>query len=625
MFKKMFVITVILLSLFSILGFQSGTNPVSTQLSGLEKASYYDSYNSTIIVNMDASFTVTERMKVNFTFGSFTHGYREIPYTDFDKITNVELYELLPNNITIKYTLGSNLDQFIGVHSDYTYDLSISSFQIKIIWWFPEINASAHWQTKTFILKYRLTNALDKDFFKDRNYVYWYTLPQEHPYIKFSQSIVVLPKNFSRDAMELKPEPDAIYAKSNETKLVYNLYNIGEKSTKKVYISFPTIVNPPFSPRKALREYALFVAIILISTLSLAVYGLHKRILRSHVDGKGKEKIRFVYTSKNPPKNLDPTEAYVLKKYGFGTYSAIITLFQLAGKGLIKIGYENESICVEKSSPADEHIQELSKWEETLYEFIESNDKIVLNKKSKKEIKKIAKINYKHINESLVEKGYIRELIPKAFAKSILYLLLFIAIPSPIGVIAYIWFIYEYFLVFFIIFAISVYFCWNTIYEIFGVTPKGLQELYIAEAYTSHLEDMARRGLVRIKNIEKTQERLDFVFSKEFAWLIAFTPPTEISTLIQNAYKALEKKWRKEKQGNLWFPIWLNILPLKNIETTQIMGEIPKIIDEIVNSITNIIHETSQIFQRSIETGPSGLGGLGGFDGAGGGGTAGFG
>ncbi len=78
-YLTLFFIIILLITTFSLI---ANTNSFQDEVLCAEKAVHYESYNVTITINWDGSFTIVEAMMVNFTRGSFTYGFREIPYND---------------------------------------------------------------------------------------------------------------------------------------------------------------------------------------------------------------------------------------------------------------------------------------------------------------------------------------------------------------------------------------------------------------------------------------------------------------------------------------------------------------------------------------------------------------
>jgi len=621
-YLTLFFIIILLITTFSLI---ANTNSFQDEVLCAEKAVHYESYNVTITINWDGSFTIVEAMMVNFTRGSFTYGFREIPYNDFDKLTDIEVYEVDLNGKLIKYSKGCS---YCG---PYTYSSAIydrwTGSKIGIYWWFEKVNTDNGSVIKTFIVKYTAVNALDKELFSKRNYLYWYALPEEHPFIKSSKITVVIPKDFRRNDLKVNPQPDELNASQHKTVLVYYVNNVDKDETLKIYVNFPQIIEIPFSARKTIRKSVFFIfLIVLITSVVLARFTVkrYKYIERSSVVSK-----------KRPPKNIDSSEAFMLDKLRFSPYLTIVTIFQLASKNLVMLKHADDKILIEAKKGVT-HMDGLKKWERNTLQLIEERKEIELSKTNVKLLKDIAKTNFRSLEEELIKKGYYETTIRRF--KIFLLLLLFGAIfgqAIPLIIVYSCLHIVELVYILPIPLTIPPVAMMLSPPREGPITEGGIKALNLAKGYVRYLEGRINNGFVRLKKSKDALERLELIFSNEIDWLLALVNPSDIAKLLNTVDRVIRKKWPDNESIKYWRPSWLYLIDIAfdlttaTVIATDINNVISKVsnVMDVINLLTTILNELNDIFIDTINMGFDSLsgGGIGGAGDIGGGGVAGFG
>lgn len=617
MFKKFLLTSLILLLTVPVL---TSTNYISTVQSdngSRWNGVYYNSYNVTLNINMDASFTITEVMETNFTKGVFVHGYRVIPYKAFEKLTDVIVAEVDENGEIVNYTKGSYVPQ--------TYSIKVSSSEIIIEWWFYEVDAEYKPIVKTFIVKYKAVGALDKELFKKRNYINWYVLPLQHPIIKTAHLTVKIPSPFDQNDLELNPSPDEINTTNEMTLLTYHLENVDEETSLRIYVNFPLIISPPFYLRKTLRDYNWLIAIVIILSSIVLSLSLYKKV------GK-KESFPVTEQCVKNPKIVDPSETFILERMRFEPYLSIVTVFQLACKDLVKLEFKEGKILI-RVNKERQQINKLSTWETTIFSYIKDEGSVKLSYISSKKMKSVGKKAFKEIESSLLEKGLIKDYFNKLKFKA-LTLSFILLTPSVIAFLAFTLLnLIEFGYVFILAFSISIFTIMSRFLDIISRTKKGEKILVETKSYVNHLRNLVSKGLPKMESSNDFLDRLEFVFSKEFAWIVAFSEPSDILDLFNITKKVIKGNWKNEKELIHWSPSWLNITILsmdigKSIETIiGTVGEVLPAIEDVMKSMEMIFIEIYNIFKESFEVD---IGGspfdvdAGDFDEAGGGGIAGF-
>lgn len=97
-----------------------------------------------VTVNKDGTVDVTETWVVNFQGGPFHYAYRSIPLNNISAVTFLGVSEN-----------GNAYERSGGVGPN-TYDVQINQGERQITWYFPVTRD----QTRTFVLQYRLSDAL---------------------------------------------------------------------------------------------------------------------------------------------------------------------------------------------------------------------------------------------------------------------------------------------------------------------------------------------------------------------------------------------------------------------------------------------------------------------------------
>ncbi len=595
--RKRFGVLITVSILFSL--FIAGTlggslilvNPVYSQ----DKYPFYDKYDVSIVINKDGSLSINETMVVVYYGGSFTYAYRAIPFYGFDDVVDVKVYELLENNSLIQYTRGS--------YTPHTYMVKKDLDGVLIKWWYSKVIAFSSTVTKTFILSYRVTSAVDVDSLKGINYLDWYCLPNEHLFIASSHINITIPFKFSSNELAINPQPDKIQYLSDSVILSYILSNLDESETLEVYVGFPKVINPPFSLRKVFNRYVVHGLVILIAVTAALLILYRRKVTSIYRDVKN-----MYVSSTSPPEDLDSSETHILRTLRKSALLPLVTLFQLAEKKLITFVQLNEKDLAVKLN--ENAVDNTKPWERDLLSNIKDGEVIKIkdlyNRLSKRAT--LGKI-YLDIIKSLTKKGLIPDWPSNMGLSQAAKTLILLPIAIIITIYGYVQLIAGLFAIGVI--SITLVVMGAVLVKTLSVhrTREGEIKLVKAKAYANFLESQLNM-LPNYDDSEKIIETLDKVISHNFSWIIAIKGINAFRKL-KKLSKLLLKKWRKDQTIAYWYPVWLS-----TSHTTPSGFKESGLIT--LNDLAITLSNISTIFMRS-GTAFAG-GGIGGFGGGGGGG-----
>jgi len=130
-----------------------------------------------LTVQTNGDVDVTETRTIAFQGGPFHYGFRTIPLSRLEGITNVEFYE------------GDRRYQQSSNESPYTFKTSVKGGDFNLRWYFPETSDSTH----TFILKYTAKGAVR--IYDAGDQIWWTAVEGDRGYpVQASQVTVHLPE-----------------------------------------------------------------------------------------------------------------------------------------------------------------------------------------------------------------------------------------------------------------------------------------------------------------------------------------------------------------------------------------------------------------------------------------------
>ncbi|MBS1252317.1 MAG: hypothetical protein MAG451_01356 [Anaerolineales bacterium] len=136
-----------------------------------------EQFDVELTVQENGDVDVVETRTFTFKGGPFHYGFRTIPLTRLEGITNVEFYA------------GDRRYQQSGSEAPYTYQASVDGAEFQLRWYFPETSDSTH----TFTLKYTARGATR--IYEGGDQIWWTAVEADRSYpVRSSQVTVHLPE-----------------------------------------------------------------------------------------------------------------------------------------------------------------------------------------------------------------------------------------------------------------------------------------------------------------------------------------------------------------------------------------------------------------------------------------------
>ncbi|MGQ4891606.1 MAG: DUF2207 family protein [Candidatus Njordarchaeia archaeon] len=595
---KQLSLALILLIAISPLGLTASSN-----ISGLETqgGNYYISfYNTTVVVNNNASLSITETVSFSFTSGTFHYAYRYIYFEKIDDVLNVKVGEISGNSVNW-YTYGEHPNGYI---------VSKDPMQVTIKWFYPKTTGFSQ---RTFIIKYLVTCAVGAD--GNKNFIYWTAVPSEHPSVSLSHVTVVIPKTFSKNEIETNPNTVSLVNRDGKTILSFSKNHIMEGYPFVVSVKFPKFIEPRFSYRRYFNEnYGLItILLILLSIFSLYILyienGKPPSVPKYKIDEIKRRYKEIRFGVDNPPKNITPAQAAVLMHSSVSSKVWLALILDLASRGYLVIkqnGKEKNLVLTEKAlnaignSKAGDLLDFEREFLDTLNTLIENNGNVGEKAVSFSDFysyilaKKFVNVDDALV-KGLIDDGYFKTDFRK-FKKSwgIKIGLLFLPFVALI-IFSSIFYILGLFIVGiagalgFPILALIAYSIFTTL------TEKGVLVSKEAEIYSKFLSEKMEKA----KTLEDIESIYKPILNGKFAWVI-------LTRFKRRGAVPFPKHAKSTlKTASYWLPVWLIITSPTNTETLNL------------NAALNDLNKIIRGFVSSA------LGGMGGFGGGFGGGFAG--
>src|SRR3989339_1811087 len=314
MFKKVLFFATIIIFL----------TPLMTQAT--DRSYYYDSIDTTIIVNSDSTLTVEERQTYNYT-GKYTVGWRSIDLNELASVTDVEMFDGETGKRLERASTRPVTNTTLPTRSDYGKYAVFKQNGHQNIEWYYNMENTAH----TWILKYKIHGAIE--FGKDSDRLYYniftdYDVPVKNALVK-----VIMPTDTGLTAWAYRTQAKKIEQSINGGEIVLNSTDFNPKEAFTIDVTFPKniITKTAFWQDWLKLNYGfLGSAIIILLSILIALI----RWIVTEVLPKGRGTIIPQYS---PPQNLPPAMAQIIVKERITPKSWVSTLIDLAVRGYVKI------------------------------------------------------------------------------------------------------------------------------------------------------------------------------------------------------------------------------------------------------------------------------------------------
>lgn len=192
-----------------------------------EKTLYWQRYDVNLAVQSNSDILVEETQQIVFTSGTFTFGFAAIPLDRVERITDLQLSEII-NGSERPYTPNST--------GQYGFTTNINEGDLEINWYFPPTSNSEH----TYLLRYQVIGGLR--IYPEGDQVWWKAIPPDHNFpIRESQVTVTLPQTFPKNQLTVAsygaPASEPTY--TDQGQVVFTAQNIPTDQELEVRVQFP--------------------------------------------------------------------------------------------------------------------------------------------------------------------------------------------------------------------------------------------------------------------------------------------------------------------------------------------------------------------------------------------------
>lgn len=285
----------------------------------------YERINVDIHVKSDSTITVKEFQVFNYS-GTFTKGWRYIPFKKIDDITDIKVYEGSTGEL-LEY-VSTQLNQY-DENSWGKYTTYRENGGQVIEWYYNETDSQ-----KTWVLEYTVHGAIG--FYKDFDEVYWNVFTEYEVPVKDSTVQVILPFSVGKDSTQA-----AVYTTDDrnssfkilDDRAIFLGSDFPPQADFTVAFGFPKgIVDESMYWEWWFFHYIGYLAsgatlLLLIFTCAIYWYVTEKY-------NKGRGTIVPIY---EPPHNLKPAMAEVIVKENISEKTWPATIVDLAVRGYLKI------------------------------------------------------------------------------------------------------------------------------------------------------------------------------------------------------------------------------------------------------------------------------------------------
>ena len=193
-----------------------------------EKTLFWQRYDVNLDVQQNGDILVEETQQINFTNGTFTFGFAAIPLDRVERITDIQMSEII-NGSERAYTPNSSMD--------YGFTTTRNESDLEISWYFPATSNSEH----TYILRYRVVGGLR--IYDGGDQIFWKAIPSDHNFgIENATITVTPPETFPKNELVVESYGAPITGNPSYTDrgaVVFNAENIAAGQELEVRVQFP--------------------------------------------------------------------------------------------------------------------------------------------------------------------------------------------------------------------------------------------------------------------------------------------------------------------------------------------------------------------------------------------------
>lgn len=323
--KKIFLLA----GLFVFISFFFGASAnVNAQSASTEKIYYYQSISDDIKVNQDSTVNVEEKQTYNYV-GEFHAGWRDIPLTKIDAITDISVIDGETGQALI-YSSG-RLDKLNpSSWGKFTYFRENGNQNIE---WYYNLKDAAH----TWILKYKIHGSLE--FNKNSDRFYWNIFTSYDVPVLISDISVSLPQKLSEKNITFtayRTQLAKTISKSFDSATGAFTFSSEDFSPKESFTVDVTWPKGIISQSSFWLDFIkIYYGIILSFFIILA--GIIIGFIRWLKTEKLPESRRTIVPQYEPPEHLKPAMAEIITKEKLTTKGLTATVVDLAIRGYVRI------------------------------------------------------------------------------------------------------------------------------------------------------------------------------------------------------------------------------------------------------------------------------------------------
>lgn len=277
---------------------------------GLDKIYHLAGYDVTLIVQRDGTLRISERIAFSFDQGTFTTGYRDIPWRGFDDIVGISVTDGSGTRIPFTLTFRPEL-----------------SGDWHIEWSFPPTTGPV---VQTFGVSYVVTNALQQPF-PEENLLDWqavgsgWTVGMDRVDVNVTLDFPVDPTRVS-----FSPVPARTISTPDSLSALYAGSGLPPHTGFRTVVGFPAGASVTYGPMRIAREspwttgLLAFLVVFAIMCLVWVVRGREPWIRGMSV------------AVTNPPSDRTPEEVAYLLTQRLWMPGALGGLFRLAKRGYLQ-------------------------------------------------------------------------------------------------------------------------------------------------------------------------------------------------------------------------------------------------------------------------------------------------
>lgn len=375
---------------------------------------HWETYDVTIDLHQDGTFTVTEDQVINFTSGTFREGFAIIPLDRVESISNVRVFE-----DGREYRSGSqNPGEFrVNRYSD----------EIEILWWFqPASN-----ETRNFTLQYDVSGGLRVYGETGREQIWWRAIDTDfaadvrRASLTLNLPAPVTEAELAAEIYTLRTEATSIQMVDSQT-ILFNAANIRTGDAFEARAEFPAMTTAQVpdwqqaddDAREREERMAPLRALANIAFLALGVLILVGGPVGSYLlwqaRGKDPDVTLPIDLLREPPDDLSPGVVGVLVDLTADDHDVIATIVDLAERGVIHIEETSSSVLgisfnkdwTYRKTGTNEGLRKYER--ETIDAIFGSKNEVELSKIRQRFSSKQAKVK-EAMYQELVEHGYVEK------------------------------------------------------------------------------------------------------------------------------------------------------------------------------------------------------------------------